>query len=233
MTTRTILVLAGIAGLGLAGAAPAATVTQCGPSICYQYDATQAAVAALGLPTLAGDSVFFTPSPAPFQAQSLNGAGIAVADATFVFEKVFSHDGSQVEGTGLEILSVTTEESGDYRLVGGDFVDVTLFLQAVNLVDAAQVDDTFSFFAAGDSGGFQDWSLAGALTPAASFAAAADRIRLTVQNTLLASTSATGQLAEIEKKFVVTVATVPVPGAVWLLASGLAAAGALRRRTAR
>jgi hypothetical protein len=216
-------------------AAQAALVSpQCGPTICYVWDDAQPAAQldSLGTPTVVGDSVFFT--PVDFKAVSENGSpAIATAIANFVFTKIYSHDGSEVEGTGGEIGMIKVDESGDYRIVGGDSVDVTLRLQALNLASAELTTVTETFAANADTGGLSpDWTLTGIIDPQAAFDGVANRINLGVQNTLTAQTDANGELAWIQKKFVLTVTTVvPVPAAVWLFGSALGLLGWIRRRT--
>lgn len=218
----------------LAPAAQAAIVApQCGPTICYVYDDAQAAVSVLGLPMLAGDQMFFT--PASFRAESQNGSpAIDTATANFVFTKVYSHDGSEVEGTGADIALIKVNESGDYQITNGDAVGVTLRLQAVDLASAELATVTEYFSATADTGGLApNWSLMASLDPASAFTAPADRINLGIQNTLTAETNAAGEDAWIQKKFVLTVSTVvPVPPAAWLFASALGLLGWIRRRTA-
>ena len=215
--------------------AQAALVTpQCGPTICYVWDAAQPAAQlnSLGTPTVVGDSLFFT--PVDFKALSENGApAISTETANFVFSKIYSHDGSEVEGSGAEIGMIKVDESGDYRIVGGDSVDVTLRLQALNLASLETAVVTEVFAATADTGGATpDWTLTGIVDPAAAFDGFANRINLGVQNTLTAQTDANGELAWIQKKFVLTVTTVvPVPASVWLFGSALGLLGWIRRRT--
>ncbi len=67
--------LAGLAGL-LAAALPAqaASVTLCGPNVCYEYDDAQSGATSFGTPTLSGDAlVFLVPN---FRAESLDGEGL-------------------------------------------------------------------------------------------------------------------------------------------------------------
>lgn len=205
---------------------------QCGPTICYVWDDEQLAIDSLGDPMIAGDQAFFT--PANFRAESANGTpAIDIESANFIFSKIYSHDGSEAEGSGLEIGLITVEESGDYRIDGGDSVDVTLRLQATNLASAEMTTVTEIFAATADTGGLSpEWELMAMIDPTVSFVEFANRINLGVQNTLTASTDADGEFAFIQKKFVLTVSTVvPVPAAVWLFASGLGLLGWLRRRS--
>jgi len=205
----------------------------CGPTICYVWDDAQPAAQPdkLGAPTIVGDQAFFT--PVDFKALSENGAPALDSEtANFVFAKIYSHDGSEVEGTGLAIGKIKVEESGDYRIDGGDKVDVTLRLQGVNL-DTAEVATVTEVFAATvDTGGLTpDWELMALLDPQIAFMEFANRINLGVQNTLTASTDTAGEFAFIQKKFVLTVSTVvPVPAALWLFVSGLGLLGWVRRR---
>lgn len=222
MKTSALIASAALAFMAVAGSATAATVTTCGPNICYEYDNAQAGILKFGTPNLVGDTMQFL--PVNFRAESSNGAGFDVDSATFVFNRVYSV-------SGAEIISITAAESGDYRIIGGGTVDVDLYLQAASNVNALDLAiNTSNFAASGDSGGIQLWTLNDAVAPAALFASIANDMALTVQNTLTAFTGSAGQLAWIQKKLILEVAVVPVPAAVWLFGSALALLGVARRR---
>jgi hypothetical protein len=205
----------------VAGQAGAATVTVCGPTICYEYDDAQAGTAKFGLPTLVGDALQFVPSD--FRAESANGDGFAIDSATFVLNRVYSL-------SGAAILGVSAFESGDYRIISGGSVDVDLFLQAASNVTALDIAiDTANFAAAGDSAGLQQWDLTATVSPAATFSGLSNDMAVTVQNTLLAFTGSSGELAWIQKKLILEVAVVPLPAAAWLFASALGLVGWVRR----
>ncbi len=207
----------------------AATITACGPNVCYEYDNAQTAVALTGLPTLVGDSMQFLP-PA-FIAQSTNG-GIVTTTANFIFSRVYTVNALN------EITTLSVSETFDYDIINGDQVRASLYMQAASLVLAGDFTNTNpvpSFIATGDSGGTQVANLAAALSPAAVFTGAANNMAVSIQNTLRAITSSSGEYAFIQKKFTLVTETlnpVPVPGAVWLLASALGLGAWLRRRAA-
>lgn len=201
----------------------AATITACGPTVCYQYDNGQAAVAYVGTPTLVGDDMEFLP---PGFTATSSGAGFVISGpANFVFSRVWTPGGQ-------EITALNVYEEGDYRILNGGDVYVDLYVQArSNVLSSDGLSNTFGFEAHGASGGLQVWSLSGQIAPAASFSAAANDMRISVQNTLIANAGA-GQLATISKKFtLVTETVVPVPAAVWLLGSAIGLLGVMRRRT--
>lgn len=211
--------------------ASAASVTHCGPTICYTYDDAQAATALFGQPDFIGDTVRFLPDD--FRAQSDDGAGFDTATANFIFDDVYTL-------SGKDIGSVSVIEAGDYEITNGDSVSADLYLQIASNTDGTDLTTaTNSFDASGDSGGLQRWSLAAAINPlqdagdiwgtpwleSSSFA-------LNIQNTLQAYTDENGESAWIQKKITLTVSEVPVPAAVWFFGSGiLALAGWSRRKT--
>lgn len=215
--------------------ASAVTVTYCGPNVCYQYDDAQAAAAWFGLPSFVGDTAFFTPTT--FEARSADGVGINsgtntdVADATWVFSKVYSVVPAN------EITSIMAYEEGDYEInyAGGEtHGDLYLRARGLNNLMESSLIDTDAVDYVGSSGGIQLWSMSSSLTPAASLTQLANNMTVTIQNTLTAFTSDStpgSELAWIEKKLVLDVTTVvPVPAAVWLMGSALGLLGFARRR---
>jgi hypothetical protein len=200
----------------------AASVTQCGPTICYTYNDAQAAVTEFGLPTFIGDSVRFLPPS--FRAQSDDGALFDTATANFIFDDVYTLSGADIGYIGIT-------EVGDYEITNGGTVSADLYLQIASNVDVFDfANTTESFDASGDSGGLQRWRLDAALLPEQEFFGDANSMSLNIQNTLQAFTDANGESAWIQKKITLTVSEVPVPAAVWLFGSGLGLLGFLRRR---
>lgn len=213
-----------VAAAALAGGAHAATVTLCGPTICYEYDDAQAASAAFGQPTLIGDSLRFLPTD--FLAISANGTGFDWEAATFLISRIYST-------TGQDIISISVFETGDYEIAGDGSVSTDLYLLAAsNLSGSDLAIATAAFGASGDSGGLQEWAIEAEILPAAVFSGPASDLALQVQNFLTAVTNNNGELAWIQKKLVLEVAVVPVPAAVWLFASALGLLGFVRRRMA-
>jgi hypothetical protein len=224
------LIAASLALLGVASVpGQAATVSQCGPNVCYEYDNTQVAVALTGLPILVGDSMEFF--PASFAASSTGGAGWVTTGGptgNFIFSRVWTVNALN------EISALTVHEEFDYDIINGGEVRADLYVQARSLVLAGDgTSNTVGFQFVGDSGGNQIATLDGILDPAAAFTAIANNMTIGIQNTLRAYTGAAGENAFIQKKFTLVTETtnpVPIPGAVWLMASGLGLLGWLRRR---
>lgn len=243
-TTRAchLLGLAGVVGaFALPGAALAAPVTLCGPNVCYEYDnnpAINAGITLFGAPTLliGSDTLAFTPTA--FSASATNGA-IVTTTATFQFSRVYSTNGA-------EIVDITVNEDGDYRILGGGTVSASIRLQSLDIVNnggggfpqVAITNPNPSFTASTPTGtfaapgSFANWNLSASLSPAAAFQDLATEVNFQIQNTLSAFTFGSPQLAFIQKKLTITTTLVPVPAAVWLLGSALAGVGFLRRRPA-
>jgi hypothetical protein len=212
--------------------ANAAIVQLCGPTICYEYDnnpAVNAGITLFQAPSLlaASDTLEFTPTA--FNAFSANGA-MVTTQAIFQFTRIWAPGGE-------EIQQITVAESGDYRIINGGLVSASLRLQVVDKSNEGvgpfpEVLTDIQNFNTAVPTGFtpQNWSLTSSLFPAAQMLDPAVLIDLQIQNTLDAFTFASGEQAFIAKKLTLNTTVVPVPAAVWLMGSGLALLGFLRRR---
>jgi hypothetical protein len=200
--------------------ASAASVTQCGPTICYAYDDAQAAVGLYGTPTLIGDSLRFLPQN--FRAQSDDGQGLIATQASFFFDNVYSVSGDAIQ-------EIRISEFGDYEITNGDRVSDELTLDAVNNLGAGSASENELFNATGGTTGLQRWSIDNTLDVTSQFLS--NDLNLTVTNRLEAQTDAQGETAWIQKKLKIQAVTaVPLPAGVWLMISALGALGALKRR---
>jgi hypothetical protein len=200
--------------------ASAASVTQCGPTICYAYDDAQAAVSLYGTPTLIGDALRFLPQN--FRTQSDDGEGLTSATASFFFDNVYSISGEAID-------EIMVSEFGDYEITNGDRVSDELTLNAVNNLGAGTASENELFNATGGSTGLQRWAIDNTLDVSSQFLS--NDLNLTVVNLLEAETNAQGETAWIQKKLEIqAVAAVPLPAGAWLMISALGALGGLMRR---
>jgi hypothetical protein len=208
-------------GLIFAGAAHSATVTQCGPNICYEYDDAQVAAGSgyFGTPTLIGDDMRFLPTS--YKAQSIDGVGDNTGtntdnySSTFVFDRIYSISGD-------EIASIDITERGDYSIVSEGNVSANLLMLVGNNSDATECECDLDTLAFNAPTALALWELNTGISPVNTFDSIANDVSLSLQNTMSAFTDASGETAWIQKKFVsVSVSLVPVPAAVWLMGSAL------------
>jgi len=206
------------------GAAFAASVTLSGDTVDYTFDDTLLGL--YGPASLSGDTLHFT--PVDFQAKSLNGAGFALTNNTMNIQ-VTAHDGWLFSNIGLA-------ERGDYLLLGaGSTADVAGQIRVFD-VAAPLTDVTASILPGGplDQSGLPTTNWDAAATVDLSAWTDARTVNVTVQDILLASTSAAASVAFVEKKFVgLTAGVAPIPEAQTyaMMLAGLGLVGwKIRRR---
>lgn len=211
------------------GSVSAAPVTLIGNTVNFTFD--DAMLGRFGPASLAGDTIYFTPTA--FRAQSLNGAGFSLASETMNV-RLTARD-------GYAFGSASLLERGDYLLLGAGGLaeaggQLRIFDAAAPQLDVTSVIGSpvplatpglptrnWTAHSFADLSGFSNGEL-----------------NLTIQNLLIAATFDPASLAFVEKKFagltVGTVALAPVPEAetyAMLLAGlGLVAVAARRRRPA-
>lgn len=210
--------------LFIAMSANAAPVTLFGTTINYVYDDAQLG-GLFGTPTIIGDTVRFF--PLNFRAQSDDGAGYDEAAQNFVFDRVYSVDGT-------DIMDITVTEFGDYEITNDGVVSQDVLLTAASNNTDNPLDFTSSsasFDASGDSVGLQTWQVSTSIDPSLDFTGPATDIAISLQNTLTATTDAQGEVAWIQKKLTFVATTeVPVPAAAWLFGSALIGLAGIKRR---
>lgn len=230
-TVKSLAASVFLIGQTLVGTAFAASVTVAGNTIDFTFD--DALLGLFGPATVAGDTLYFTPSD--FTATSSNGAGFALTRGT-VNIGIAARDGWSFDSVGLV-------ERGDYLLLGsGAMADVTGQLRAFDR--AAPLTDATASIAA-----FSPFSQTGLPTHNWTAQASIDlaawqntrSVNVTLESLLLASTNASNSLAFAEKKFigltpVMMAAAAPVPEAetyaMMLAGLGLVGFAVRRRRTA-
>ncbi|NWG38763.1 MAG: hypothetical protein HXY27_02175 [Hydrogenophilaceae bacterium] len=201
-------------------------VTLSGNTVEYTFD--DSLMGLFGTPSISGDTLFFT--PVNFETQSLNGSGFALENET-VNIKVSTH-------TGYRFGSVNLIEKGDYLLLGpGSDVDVTgqirVFDTANPLMD---ITDGITPLAPLNLTGIptRNWE-ASAMVDMSSWTNTTE-INITVQNLLLAVTTAPSSLAFVEKKFIgLSTSVSPVPEVeTWaMMLAGVGLIGLQLRRSKR
>ena len=179
-------------GQALSGAANAASATLSGTNFDFTYDDTFMGL--FGQPTVAGDTLFFT--PVNFDAKSLNGAGYAFNNDTINL-KVMAHTGQTFNNVGVV-------EKGDYFLRGAGSTaevggQIRVFDMAKPLVDLTSNITTSSPLNV-SSAFTKNWT-ANASVDVSSWNTART-LNVTLENLLLTSTTGPASLAFMEKKFV-------------------------------
>jgi hypothetical protein len=213
----------------LSGAIFAAPVTLVGNTIDFTFD--DAMLGLFGQANVSGNTLYFT--PIGFQAKSLNGAGYALTNDT-INVKVAAHP-------GWSFSNIDLTEKGDYLLLGsGSTADVAGQMRVFDLAHPL-TDVTASILPTHPlnlmSAPTHNW-IAGATTDLSAWGKT-QAVNVTVENLLLASTSAMSSLAFVEKKFVgltpVMTAISPVPEAdtyaMMLAGLGLVGWSTVCRRT--
>jgi len=213
----------------LTGTAFAASVTLAGNTVDFSFD--DALLGLFGPASVSGDTLYFTPTD--FTATSSNGAGFVLANDTANI-RIAAHDGWSFGNLGLV-------ERGDYLLLGsGATVDVGGQMRVFDI--AAPLTDTTASIAPLvplNLTGLptHDWTVQASIDLSAWDGVQA--INVTLENLLLASTSANASLAFVEKKFVGLtpfMAAAPVPEAetyaMMLAGLGLVGLAVARRRIA-
>jgi hypothetical protein len=210
----------------LSGAALAASVTLSGDTVDFTFDDTLLGL--FGPASLSGDTLYFT--PVAFQAESLNGAGYALGNSTLNVQ-VTAHEGWMFSNIALN-------EKGDYMLLGaGSTADVAGQIRVLDV--AAPLTDVTAAIqptaALGNMGlPTSNWE-AGAVADLSGWSDA-QTLNVTVQNLLLASTSAASSVAFLDKKFVgltptmAAIAPIPEAHTYAMLLAGLGLVGWRIRR---
>jgi hypothetical protein len=229
---RVNMLAAGLLLLGqiIPGSALAMPVTYAGTTVDFSFD--DALLGLFGTPTVAGNALFFT--PVGFSARSLNGAGYALANETMNI-RVSAHDGFRFSRAELT-------ERGDYLLLGtGSTADVAgqirifdVLHPSTELTSSIQANSPLSQpgvptrnWTANAAADLSTWT-------------GARQLNITIENLLLASTTAQASVGFVEKKFaglsINTAPLSPVPEAeTWaMMLAGLGLVGwsTLRRRRA-
>lgn len=197
-----------------AGAAHSTMETVEGDTVIFSYDSALSGL--FGDPSVVGDAISF--NPVDFVAIANNDDGRVITNETFNI-KVMGKGGNQLTSAALI-------ERGDYMVdpLGGGVavVGVTGQLRATNSADPMQyITDDIEAQNPFVETGFktENWS-ADAGLDLLSFST--DTVVITIENILLAATSNLLDGAFIEKKQVIlSMSAVPVPAAVWFMATAM------------
>lgn len=208
----------------------AAIVTLNGTDVSFTYDDSSL----FGAASVVNNSIFF--QPANFKAESLNGAGAVAASSTLIIDV-------QATTIGYDMSSFMLVEQGDYMLSGASSsVSASGRLGVASMTSTCAYNivcnDSSIFNVASTDldtiGTLTDWSGSTSVDLADTIGWGSDSfVQLSLQNNLLATTTAGSDNAMIQKKFGaigITVNPVPVPAALWLFGSGLIGIAAFAKR---
>lgn len=214
-----------------------AMTTLAGTNVSFTFDETL--VGLYGMPTVAGDSLIFTPTS--FSASSTNGQGIVQKNGTL--------NVSITANPGYQFSTVSLTERGDYYLIGSDAAvavggQIRVFDQddPVNNEVTGNIVATapFNVYTTISSFSTTNWTAnASASIPASGWGGAdgiVSGVNLTIENLLIASTTAAGSAAYIEKKFAgttIVISAVPEAQTWAMMLAGLGAIGFMTRRARR
>lgn len=194
------------------GSAQASTMLT-GNTVSFEFDS--ALTGLFGMPTVSGDTLFFTPSN--FKAMALNSDGMDIASNTFNV-KVQSLNPLQ------NINTVAVTQKGDYMSYGDStMVNVGGQVRAFAISDPL-IDVTQSIAASGSfvETGFLETPNWQADTVVDTSAFGSSYINVTIESLLGAVSSVLGQGAFVENKFIgLNVTAVPLPSAFWLMGAAL------------
>lgn len=192
-----------------------------------------AAVGLFGLPSIGGNTVFFTPND--FKAESLNGAGIVSNNQTIVFD-IVPHAGFQVTGSSLI-------ERGDYLLRNASsLVDVQGQTRGFAIANPlVEVNDNIVASSPMTTLNVATNWTATSFLDLSALQVSNSGYRITIENLLMAYTEPTAsglRQAFIEKKFagetialtVIGVAAIPEPQTYAMFLAGFGLLGFLAHR---
>lgn len=205
-----------------------------GATVCFVYNPADIDPI-YGTLNVSGDNIFVTPTN--FKAQSNNTDGLVTVSGTGTIQ-VIAQPGYVLDG-------INVGELGDYNMTGSSTsVDVDGWLRVFDWSDPSPIfgtDETTNLTITGDltiqDGNNHNWSGSGVFDLTTPLWDGRDHVGLTLQNTLKATSTISGDGALIQKKAIgseitvsVDTSVIPVPAALWLFGSGLIGLVAVARR---
>ncbi len=204
----------------------AAIVYLAGDTVDFYYDDAQPGMAVYGSLSVVGDAIFATPDQ--FLAESYGGVSNTSALGTVTV----------VAKPGYAFSAINVAIEGDYRLTGaGASVGVAGNL---TIEDSANPATTEALVMSNSGLGINDglthlWSASGSFDLSTAQWNGVNSIELSLE-TILNASAGSGEYAFIQNKFagggMVTIETavIPVPAALWLMATGLLALVGVARK---